>query len=476
MVGVSCTRPLRAKSRLVLPFLGALLMIGILRSNSARADERGSTAVGMSGFELPLPEIPRTAHDGDLKRFLAGEQVFKQLSVLPFLGPLFNGRSCVGCHFEPALGGSGEFVQEIRVRNNPNNSPVHIFATDNFLRGGPQTQGGAKIFANGIEAKPLGCQITAPGCNLSPCQQEEAARTTFSTSLPICDPAGAGFARGDNCTAERQSLAVFGLGLVEAVADQTLIDLAAAQPATIRGTVKTLAEFGRTRVARFGWKNDAATLRRFTGMAMLNELGVTTPDFPDETSTCAQGQTSFGVLLDTGPDPEDFPDSGGRGFLDRLVDFMRALSPPPTLAQNDSARRGRRLFVQIGCARCHVESLETASDPAAFLPPTTGGVPISRTLSRVLANRAFHPFSDFLLHDMGALGDGITAGVAGPTMMRTPPLWGVRAKALLLHDGRAGDLPTAITLHEGQGKAAAQQFQALSPRSQQDLLNYLSTI
>ena len=77
---------------------------------------------------------------------------------------------------------------------------------------------------------------------------------------------------------------------------------------------------------------------------------------------------------------------------------------------------------------------------------------------------------------MGSLGDGITSGAAGPTMMRTAPLWGVRANSRLLHDGRAGDPSTAISLHDGQGKAAAQAFGKLSPDQQQDVLNFLNTL
>jgi CxxC motif-containing protein (DUF1111 family) len=81
-----------------------------------------------------------------------------------------------------------------------------------------------------------------------------------------------------------------------------------------------------------------------------------------------------------------------------------------------------------------------------------------------------------LLHNMGSLGDGITSGAAGPTMMRTVPLWGLRSKSQLLHDGRAADIPTAITLHDGQGKPAAQAFGALNAQQQTDLVNFLNTL
>jgi CxxC motif-containing protein (DUF1111 family) len=120
--------------------------------------------------------------------------------------------------------------------------------------------------------------------------------------------------------------------------------------------------------------------------------------------------------------------------------------------------------------------MTTASNPASFIAPTTGDVSISPTLNNTLANQTFHPYSDFLLHDMGSLGDGITSGAAGPTMMRTVPLWGLRAKSQFLHDGRAGDIPTAIKLHDGQGKPAAQAFGALSAQQQLDVVNFLNTL
>jgi Di-haem oxidoreductase, putative peroxidase len=439
--------------------------------------QNAANAVGMSGFGQPLSAITQGPPNGaDLQLFVAGQQVFNTPINLPQLGPLFNNRSCAACHFVPAMGGSGGFISEIRVRDNPSSDPVHIFATDNCLRGGPQQQGAMTIFGGGLMSMPLGCQITDPGCQLSPCQQQELVNTTFSPSLPICDPGSSSFAHGDNCSAERQSPAVFGFGLIEAVADQTLIDIANSQPASIRGTVKMLTEFGSSRVARFGWKDDAATLRAFATMATANELGLTTPDHPSEVSTCDQGQTQFGILLDADDDPEDQPDSTGRANIDRMVDFMRALSPPPSLGGNSSGGRGQKIFEQIGCAGCHVETLQTASNPASFIPPTTGGVPITPSLNTILANQNFHPFSDFLLHDMGSLGDGITSGAAGPTMMRTAPLWGLRSKARFLHDGRASDLTTAIILHGGQGNAAAQAFSALTPSQQQDLLRYLGSI
>lgn len=440
-----------------------------------RANTQPNYPINLDGFGAPLPAVANSTPD--LAIFATGQLNFKEIDTIPQLGPIFNGTTCSGCHSQPSMGGGGLFINEIRVRNNSDPGPVHIFAVDNMLRDGPQWQGTKPIFAAGVSAEPLGCQITAPGCQLSACQQEEVSRTTFNTNLLTCDPTSAAYISGGNCVVGRSALPVFGDGLVEAVADQTLEKLAESEPSAVRGTVKMVTEnFMQTaHVGRFGWKDDHAFLRAFSGDAYLNEMGITNPDNPTDTSSCAVSATDYGLSLeDTGI--EDPTGADGRADVDRFTDFMRALAPPPTLPQNSSAMRGAALFAQAGCAGCHTPLLVTAANPASFLPPTTGGVQISAVLNRALARQAFHPFSDFLLHDMGSLGDGIISGAATATMVRTAPLWGVRARSVFLHDGRAGDLPTAISLHDGQGKAAADAFNALTASQQKDVVNFLSTL
>ena len=443
--------------------------------SNRRARTQANYPINLNGFGAPLPAVANSTPD--LATFATGQLNFKEIDSIPTLGPLFNGTTCAGCHSQPSMGGGGLFINEIRVRNNTDPGPVHIFAVDNMLRNGPQSQGGAPIFVAGISAEPLGCQITAPGCQLSACQQEEVLKTTFNVNLPTCDPTSADYASGGDCVVGRAAVPVFGDGLVEAGDDQTFEHLAQLEPSAIRGTVKMVTENFMTtaHVGRFGWKDDHAFLRAFSGDAYLNEMGITNPDNPVDTSSCAIGANAYGLMLeDTGI--EDPTGANGRADVDRFTDFMRALAPPPTLPQNFSSLSGAVLFAQVGCAGCHTPRLVTSSNPASFIPPTTGGVQMSATLNHALSNQPFHPFSDFLLHDMGALGDGIVSGSATATMMRTAPLWGVRARSVFLHDGRAEDLPTAISMHAGQGKAAADAFHALTASQQKDVVNFLSTL
>ncbi len=188
-------------------------------------------------------------------------------------------------------------------------------------------------------------------------------------------------------------------------------------------------------VARFGWKDDFSTLIGFAADAYFNEIGITNDLDALPNTTCAMGVQQFGVTLQTADDPEDTVDSTGRADIDRFTDFMRGLQSPPPAAQNASAQAGQRLFNQIGCAGCHTSAITTASNPASFLPPTVNGTAVSKNVNQALANVTYHPYGDFLLHDMGSLGDGVNddASLAhDERLMRTMPLWGIRARQIFL--------------------------------------------
>jgi len=456
-----------------------------------------------TGMGDPLPGVAN--NQADLANFSAGQLNFKEVDTLNNanaatgpaggLGPLFNSVSCAGCHDHPASGGGGLFIREIRVRNRGDGAPpVQIYAVDNMLRSGAQTQDAASIFQFGDPAAVIGGQISSLNNTPSLCQQQLMAASTYSPTLGVCDTTSSSFAANDNCIALRESVPIMGDGLVEATSDQTFEQIAASEPANVRGTVRmvteidqvgapapevsaaTLAALSQPHVGRFGWKSQHATLAGFSGDAYLNEIGITSDLNSAPNSTCAMNLQEYTVTLQFADDPEDTVDSTGKSDIDRFADFTRMLAPPPRIQPDSSALAGAALFQQAGCQSCHTASITTAGNPAAFIAPSIAGTPISASLNRTLANVTYHPYSDFLLHDMGALGDGITDGAAGPTMMRTAPLWGLRAREMFLHDGRATDLPTAIALHAGQGKSAADAFNAFNPQQQQNLINFLETL
>ena len=234
---------------------------------------------------------------------------------------------------------------------------------------------------------------------------------------------------------------------------QKLAALERAIDSAVAGTVAMVPDIstGRLAVGRFGWKDQNPTLFQFAGDAYLNEMGITNPEFPGE--SCPQGDCS---TLDNNPVPGLNDD--GEDVV-KFADFMSLLAPPPRGKIGTRELAGELVFVSIGCATCHTPTLVTGRSPVS-----------------ALSLKIFHPFSDFLLHDMGSLGDGIEQGPAGIRQIRTQPLWGLRTQGTLLHDGRATTPAQAILAHDGQGKRARDRFAALRSAERIALLAFLASL
>jgi CxxC motif-containing protein (DUF1111 family) len=207
----------------------------------------------------------------------------------------------------------------------------------------------------------------------------------------------------------------------------------------------------RDAVGRFGWKAQVPTLHQFSGDAYLNETGITNPEFPDE--HCPQGNCD---LLACNPMPELNDDGSG---VEEFDHFMRFLAPPPRPKPTANVDAGRRIFSDAGCTRCHWSTFRTGKSDSPALSEVT-----------------FHPYSDFLLHDMGSLGDGVELGGARGNEFRTAPLWGVRVMTRFLHDGRASTLDEAILAHDGQARRSRDRFAELSARDQAALIEFLESL
>lgn len=356
-------------------------------------------------------------------RFEAGHAEFdKQQTIDDGLGPVMNGRSCSQCHSTGGVGGgSGTTVTRFGRMTSQG-----VF--DPLIRlGGPVLQR-ARIGLN--EGSPF------------------EFRPEF---VP----------REATIVVERVSQPLFGLGLVDATPDATFISLAADQAARNDGTagrvnmVHNLAA-GMNTVGKFGWKAQVPTLFQFAGDASLNELGITNPFFARE--NCQNG---FCENLAFNPRPGLNDDGTG---MAQLTDFMILLGPPPRGKITGEVLAGEAVFQRIGCESCHVSTLQTGPNEIAALDQIT-----------------YHPYSDFLLHDMGTLGDGMHEGAASGREMRTAPLWGLRFQPavlfrLFLHDGRAQTIEEAVLAHDGQGRAARERFQALDETERAQLLAFLKSL
>lgn len=338
------------------------------------------------------------------------------------IGPVYNAVSCGDCHQNPVTGGNSQ-VFELRAGH---------FASGVFT----DHPGGSLVHSRAIDAVI----------------QER-----------VLD--------GNEVRALRASTSVLGLGFVEAIADQTLVDIANGQPfqsgGRIRGTVVNVdvAEApGATRVGRFGWKDQQASLLSFSGDAYLNEMGITTPLFPVENTCNGQSVADFDPL----PDPDD----GDNGDLESFTLFMRSTKAPPrdtVLAATPSAQQGASIFNQIGCAVCHVASITTA--PAGTV--LNGG---TYTVPDALGNKLIHPYSDYLLHDVG-VGDGIVQGLATTrTKMRTSPLWGLRTKSRFMHDGQSFTMNEAVLRHGGEATFVRINYQFLSSSQRNSVLTFLRSL
>jgi len=344
-------------------------------------------------------------------------------SLTEGLGPLYNADSCGSCHFNPVAGGTSE-VTELRAG--------HIDHHGIFV----DAPGGSLINSAALPGVPM------------PYVPDREFIRSFRTSLNI-----------------------LGDGYVEAIADETLEQIARSQSDRTRGRVSgqvirvpLLEAPGQTRVGRFGWKNQHASLTSFSADAYVNEIGITTPFFPTERTSLGIDVSSFSQ----GSVPNNEGDD-----VDAFARFLRATKAPPrdiVAAISGPAQDGARLFEAIGCGTCHVSNIVTA--PAGTM--INGG---TLAVPDALGNKIIHPFGDFLLHDVGT-GDGIVqnGGQETAVKLRTAPLWGLRTRNRLMHDGNSLTLENAIERHNGEADDASDNFRRLPPRQRHALIAFLRSL
>jgi len=394
-----------------------LLLICSLFSPALLAQARrrgvGTTPEPATNFGDPLPRLTVA----NLTAFQNGAREFgDRKNINDGLGPVFNDVSCGACHNQPAPGGgSARNVTRIGTVTNGSYDPL--------------TNLGGSL----LQDRAIGPQ-----------------QGSTHPYRPEIVPAAA------TIVARRRSTPLYGLGLIDATSDATFIALAASEAARGDGTAGRVnmvdnPAAGTKTVGRFGWKAQVPSLFRFAGDASLNEIGITNPQFPNE--NCPSGDCNE---LQFNPRP-------GLNATDvsiqSLADFMEYLAAPPRGAITADVTAGEQVFQRIGCAACHVESLQTAANSNPALDRVT-----------------YQPYSDFLLHDMGALGDGVVQESSTAREMRTAPLWGLRMINRYLHDGRAATLEGAIGAHDGQAAVSRNQFNLLNATDRARLLAFLRSL
>ncbi|WP_198289146.1 di-heme oxidoreductase family protein [Methyloversatilis thermotolerans] len=265
-------------------------------------------------------------------------------------------------------------------------------------------------------------------------------------------------------TSARVAPPLFGVGLLEAVPESDLLAIAAEQKKSGRGIAgqpNRVWDIARNRavIGRFGHKANQPTVRQQIAAALAGDMGITSSLFP--AANCPPAQTACAAVRDTHPELAD-------DALDAMTRYHHALAVPAARRQDAAqVRHGRRLFARAGCDGCHRPSLRTGRFPD--FP--------------ALENRLIHPYTDLLLHDMGAgLADGRPDFEAGGRQWRTAPLWGlgllatVNEHATLLHDGRARSALEAILWHDGEARRSRDAVRRMTRREREALIAFLHSL
>jgi CxxC motif-containing protein (DUF1111 family) len=409
------------------------------------------------------------------------------------LGPRFNSNSCVSCHAQPAIGGTGPAVNPQFKFTNGNqprvapNDATPFFITAN----GPTREARFPFFFNSDGS----ANTNNPNGGVEDLFTVSGRADAGTCVLP--QPSFNAAAAANNIIF-RIPTPVFGLGLVENLDDSTLLTNQANNAGNnssfgVAGTFNHNGNDGT--ITRFGWKAQNKSGHIFAGEAYNVEMGISNLLFtqdrplPGEDGNGGTGGTGLPAnclnLSGLGY-PEDNSNPGqttNAAVLDDVsafANFMRGLAPPPTggvvlngqqvSAANISA--GATLFVELGCSTCHQQTVGTTQVSSST--PTTSGV---GSLSKAPVNA----FSDIEIHHMGTgLADNVGQGGAGGDQFRSAPLWGLGQRIFLLHDGRTTNLITAINDHFSNGSEANIPvelfFDDLSSTQQQQVLDFLRSL
>lgn len=422
-----------------------VVVLSFLSSVALAGAPEGSAPVGE-----PVPGLT----EDELAKFLDGKKLFQhEFTVEEGLGPLFRERACTTCHEGPAVGG-------FDPQGNANNVTHYTITKDEgdvfqaFEIGGPVQQH-RSIAADGS------------ACRLPP--------DTIPTGMH-----GIG-------TSSRHSSAVFGFGLLDAIPDAQILEYEGRQSRRKAPGVYGAANWGveleglgplfafhldgtRTqpigapRVGRFGWKAPTPTLFQFTTEPFNIELGVSGPFFPRENHPFGDQLPPECLLADAQPN-----DVGSQDALS-LYYFQAFLAAPDRGPHTARSRAGEEVFDKVACADCHRKSFTTGD----YYVPLPDGTPHKVA---ALSNKRIEPYSDLLIHDMGdALADPRPQGRASGRMWRTTPLWGLRHKTHLLHNGSVTTIDAAIRAHGGEGTWSKQAYERLSSEDREALLEFLKTL
>jgi CxxC motif-containing protein (DUF1111 family) len=430
----------------------------------------GDATVAVAGTES-FRQIVGNAGMAQKARFTFGKIQFNtewdvepgQVPVSDGLGPTFNAIACASCHVNNGRGrppeNDAEAFESILVRLSVPGEDAH---------GGPQPleHYGGQLQHRAVEGVPAEGTATIIYTETAGKFADGSPYSLRKPSVVFSDMAYGKLPAG-TLHSLRVANPVIGLGLLEAVAEAQLANLADPEDLNNDGISGRMNRVwsptqNKMTVGRFGWKANVATVAEQNAGAALGDMGITTELNPTDNCPTAQAACLKAASIDTGE--VEFR----QDFFTELTRYVRLIGVPAQRAAEDpQVIQGDALFRAIGCVQCHVATLVTA-ETAAFPE---------------LAQQTIHPYSDLLLHDMGeGLADNRPDYAATGREWRTPPLWGIGLTKTVtgyeyyLHDGRARSLREAILWHSGEAQQARDSFAALPANERQALLRFLESL
>lgn len=374
------------------------------------------------------------------------------------LGPLFNARSCSGCHFKDGRGRPPEFPGErvhgtllrLSIGNDvvagPIADPNYGTQLQDLSIMGVQTEADFDLTYEDVEGEyPDGKTYTLrrPTYSVTNLQEGELTATQLSP---------------------RVAPQMIGMGLLEAISEETLLSLADESDSDsdgISGKPNYVwnVETQSTTVGRFGWKAAMPTTRQQVAGAFAGDMGLTSSIFPEE--NCPPSADCDNIP--NGGDPEITETA-----LDKVTLYSSSLAVPGRRDwENQDVLIGKQLFNKAKCNSCHIAEIQTGSHPTF----------------RAFENQTIRPYTDLLLHDMGeGLADNSPEFVASGSEWRTPPLWGiglfriVNGHTYYLHDGRAQNLEEAILWHGGEAENSKNAFKQMSAVEREQVIQFLNSL
>lgn len=249
---------------------------------------------------------------------------------------------------------------------------------------------------------------------------------------------------------------LYGLGLIEAIPEDEILSREDPDDLDGDGISGRAGWTPDGRLARLGRKAAVASILELVHAALITEIGITTPSYPEE-------ETINGVPVPPASDPVADPEVDEQTVA-LIADFVRFLVPvaqevPATEAAGDTLRWGEEVFEEIGCGSCHVRALTTGPNPEPALDQKTVRL-----------------YSDLLLHDMGTQMADLCGPTALPSELRTDKLIGLRYRSSFLHDGRASGITQAVMFHGGESAASRDAFNALDLNARGYLIRFLTSL